>query len=214
MKEINFITEAYRENLAKLRVFKLSIIGIVIFLTITGASFAAITQVKNSTNKEIEKLTKVRELAKSQLDQLALLDKEKQDLDEKWNLLKGLRSTSAPEDLFYAIDLSLKDLDVWFTQLRYERKEHAASESEFIETGYFIIISPNKEKDSYAIGTTLMITGGSSNHSTLSSFVKNLLNQTSINDAKVLETSTDASAAVPHINFTLEIKVQSESYKS
>lgn len=211
MKEFDLIPAGYRENIAKLRLLKQFIVVLIALLVTTGVSFAAIQHAKNGAAIKIEKLTKVKEFTAMQRETLSLLESEKKDLDRKWKLLTSLRSAAAPEDLFHAIDISLRDLAIWFTHLKYERKEHNTKEDNLVETGYFIIISPTDENDSYAIGTTLTVSGSTPNHSTLSKFVKNLLDQPSINDARVLETSTDKRKESAHINFTLEIVVNQNS---
>ena len=211
MKEFDLIPSNYRTMIEKLQMLKIFSIGIAVFVLMSGISFAAIQKAKSNASIEIEKLTRVKEFTSMQRETLTLLENEKIELDNKWKLLKGLRQTTAPEELFYAIDLSLRDLAVWFTNLEYERREQSSKEDNLVETGYFIIISPTDENDSYVIGTTLTVSGGAANHSTLSRFVKNLLKQPSVNDARVLETFTDKSRKQRHINFTLEIIVNQDS---
>ena len=214
MKEFDLIPSNYRAMIEKLRLLKLFSVGLAVFVLMTGIAVAAIQKVKSDTAVEIDKLTKVKEFTSMQRETLVILENEKSELDNKWQLLTGLRKTTAPEDLFYAIDLSLRDLAIWFSNLKYERVEQSSKEENLIETGYFIIISPTDENDSYAIGTTLTIAGSAANHSTLSKFVKNLLDQSSVSNARVLETSTDKRNKKKHINFTLEIIVNQDGSTS
>ena len=212
MKEFDLIPSSYRERIEKFHMLKLFAIGLLILFVTAGAALGAIQHIKRGTDLEIEKLTRIKEFTSKQRETLTLLKEQKQELDNKWQLLNGLRSATAPEDLFYAIDQSLSDLDIWFTGLKYERKEQRSKEEKFVETGYFVIITPTDENDSYAIGTTMTITGSAPNHSTLSRFVKNLLDQPSVNDAKVLETSQDSKDDNIFINFNIEILVNQQSY--
>ena len=214
MKEFDLIPSTYRECIEKFRILKLFLGGLLVILITTGVALGAIQHIKRGTDLEIEKLTKIKEFTSKQRETLTALKQQKHELDNKWKLLKGLRSATAPEDLFYAIDQSLSNLDIWFTGLKYERKEQRSKEEKLVETGYFVIISPTDENDSYAIGTTMTITGSATNHSTLSKFVKNLLDQSSVNDAKVLETSQEKKDDDIFINFILEILVNQHGYIS
>ena len=205
MKEFDLIPETYRIYIWKVKVVKESLLIMVGVLLIIIATYSAIVHATQSTNAKIEKLTIVKEVTSKKQEELSKLQLVKKDLDSKWDLLNGLRSTPSPEDIFYSIDNALKDLDLWFTNLKYERTEYISEEDSFINTGYFVILSADNNKNTLSIGTKLLISGGAANHSTLSTFVKNLLAQPSVHNAKVLETSTQHVQKMAHINYVIEI---------
>lgn len=208
MKEFDLIPDSYRVYVAKLHIFKRAIIVLIIFIALSGLAYGAIEVAKRTTNEKIEILTLTNQVTQKQQQEFNDLQQVKQKLEGKWNLLNGLRSTPPPEDLLYAIDKALVDIDVWFTNLRFDRVERMLMKEEAVNTGYFIIINSDQDNESLSIGTTMVISGGAQNHSTLSTFVKNLLAQEIILDAKVLETSTTNKSK--YIDYVVEVVVNAE----
>ena len=98
--------------------------------------------------------------------------------------------------------------------MKFQRAEVQIEEEKLVNTGYFIIVTPDDEKQSLAIGTKMLISGEAPNHSNLSSFVKNLLDQSEILDAKVLGTSSDKNTKSKSVKFNLEITVNLENKAS
>lgn len=213
MKEFDLIPESYRTYLSKVKIFKISAFVLIIFIAASSISFGAIEIVKQSANKKISQLKSINEVTRQQQEILNELQDVKNDLEGKWDILNGLRSTASPEVLLYAIDHALVDSNVWFTNLRFDRTESSVQNEELVDTGYFIVINTDKDKLALSIGTKITVAGGAQNHSTLSKFVKNLLDQAVILDARVLQTSTNNHDK--HINYVLEIVVNSrESARS
>ena len=207
MDEIDLIPENYRIRVWKLGILKIFIIVFCVFLITSGVVYGALEYVKRDTNFEISKLFKVKEAAARQRDTLNILRNEKKELDYQWALLSGLRSAVAAEDLFIAIDKSIQSIDIWFTSIRFQRAEVEVSENSEVNTGYFVIVTPGEEKESWAIGTKMLITGEVPNHSTLSTFVENLLDQPEILDVNVLETSTSNKDNAKSVQFNLAITI-------
>lgn len=214
MKEFDLIPESYRIYIWKLQIVKISSLIFACILITIVIAYSAIVHAKNGASIQIEKLNAIKEVTSRQQDELNKLLQIKEDLDGKWDLLKSLRSTPPPEDIFYSIDAALRNVEVWFTNLKFERTERVSEQENLVDTGYFIIVNTGNDKSTLSIGTRLLITGGAANHSTLSSFVKNLLIQRSILDAKVLETSTERGQKKSHINYVLEIIVNQNNKAS
>lgn len=207
MHEIDLIPEFYRIRVWKLHILKIFAVMFCVLFVTSGAAYGALEYVKRDTNYEISKLFEIKEEAGRQLDTLKILRNEKKELDYQWALLSGLRSAIAAEDLFPAIDKAIQDLDIWFTSIRFQRAEVEVPENNEVNRGYFVIISPGEEKESWAIGTKMLIIGEVLNHSTLSSFVKNLLDQPEVLDANVLETSTNNINDIQSVRFNLSIDI-------
>lgn len=214
MNEIDLIPSNYRVHVWKLRILKLFGIIFCCLVVTTGAAYGGLEYVKRETSTEIAKLFKIKEITSQQRETLQALRVEKKELDYQWALLSGLRSAVAAEELFTAIDVAIQDVDIWFSSMKFQRAEVQVEEEKLVNTGYFIIVTPGEEKQSWAIGTNLLIAGEVPNHSTLSSFVKNLLDQPEILDAKVLETSSSKNENAKLVRFNLAITVNLENKKS
>jgi hypothetical protein len=211
MNEIDLIPVIYRENIWKSKILKIFSYVLITLFVLTGAVYGALEYVKRETVLEINKLSELKNITAQQRDSLNVLQDEKKGLNYQWTLLNGLRTAVAAEDLFVAIDTALKGVDVWFTSMKFQRTENEIEDQDTVKTGYFIIVSPEDKKELLAIGTKLFIAGGSPNHSTLSSFVKNLLDQPEILDAKVLETLSVNYMSDKYVKFNLAITINLNS---
>ncbi len=204
MKEFDLIPDSYRIYLWNIKMTKLSVVTLISIIIILLFTYNAIVHATQEAETKIEQLNLIEDGKKQFKVKYEELLEEKNNLENKWKLLNGLRSTPPPEDIFSTIDDALVGLEVWFTNLNYNRTEQLSEQQSLVNTGYFIIINAG-ENESLSIGTKLLISGGAGNHSTLSKFVKNLLVQDSVLDAKVLETSSKSNQGIGHINFVIEV---------
>ncbi|MFK7816938.1 MAG: PilN domain-containing protein [Gammaproteobacteria bacterium] len=210
MSEIDLIPSLYRDQVWKIRALKIfGFIFICLFL-IMSVSYGALEFVKNETKYEISQLSKIKEITAQQRNNLKVLREEKDALDYQWRLLSGLKSAVNAEDLFVIIDAAIQDVDIWFTSMIFQRAEVEMAEVNTVNTGYYLIVIPGEENQTLAIGTKMLITGEASNHSTLSSFVNNLLDQPEILDAKVLETSSNKNRDTRTVKFNLVVTINLE----
>lgn len=207
MNEIDLIPSDYRELLIKLRTLKVFGVIFLILILSTSAAYGALEYVKRGAQAEISKLSKIKEFTSQQREELRVLKLEKKQLEYQWMLLDGLRTAVVAEDLFVVIDNALHGVDVWFSSIKFQRNEIEIEEENTVHAGYFMIVTPSEEDQSLAIGTTMLITGEALNHSTLSSFVNNLIDQPEILDANVIETSSDKSRNSNIVKFNLVIIV-------
>ncbi len=210
MSEIDLIPRIYREHIWKLRAFKIFGVIFLSVLIVISVAYWALEYVKYETNSEISQLSKIKEITSQQRENLKLLREEKNELNYQWALLSGLRSAVDAEDLFVVIDAAIQGVDIWFSSMKFQRAELEVEKENLVNTGYFLIVTPGDEKQSLAIGTKMLISGEASNHSTLSSFVNNLLDQSEILDAKVLETSSNKNNKSRSVKFNLAITVNLE----
>ena len=210
MNEIDLIPSSYREKVIKLRTLK--IFGLIFLCVVlsTSIAYGALEYVKQGTNTEISKLSKIKEITSLQREELRNLKLEKEHLNHQWILLNGLRTAVAAEDLFVTIDKAIQDVDVWFSGMKFQRNEVEIEKGNTIHTGYFLITTPSNDDRSLAIGTTMLIKGEALNHSALSSFVNNLIDQSQILDAKVLETTSGKNHNSSSVKFNLAITVNLE----
>ena len=210
MDEIDLIPSYYRERVVKLRLLKIFGFIFLCLGLLTGVAYGALEYVNRETKVEISKLSKIKEITSLQREELRLLKLEKKKLDYQWALLDGLRTAVAAEDLFIAIDNAIQDVDVWFSSMMFQRNEVEIEEKNIVHAGYFFIVTPNDEEQSLAIGTKMHIKGEALNHSSLSTFVNNLIDQSEILDAKVLETSSGNNRDSNIVKFNLSITVNLE----
>ena len=179
-------------------------------LIILSVTYSAIVLATQDAEIKIDQLNLIEDSKKQYRAKYTELLQEKETLQNKWKLLNGLRSTPLPEEIFTTIDDALEGLEIWFTNLNYNRTEQFTEKNKLVNTGYFIILNTG-DKETLSIGTKLLISGGAENHSSLSKFVKNLLVQEFIIDAKVLETSSDKNQRIRHINFVIEVVLNQEA---
>lgn len=210
MDEIDLIPSYYRERVVKLRLIKIFGLVFLCLGLLTGVAYGALEYVNRGTKVEISKLSKIKEITSLQREELRLLKLEKKKLDYQWALLDGLRTAVAAEDLFIAIDNAIQDVDVWFSSMMFQRNEIEIEEKNIAHAGYFFIVTPNDKEQSLAIGTKMHIKGEALNHSSLSTFVNNLIDQSEILDAKVLETSSGNNRDSNIVKFNLSITVNLE----
>lgn len=211
MSEIDLIPSLYRDQVWKMRVLKTFGFVFICLLLIMGVAYGGLEFVKNETKYEIDHLSKVKEITAQQRENLKELREEKEALKYQLELLSGLKSAVNAEDLFVIIDLAIQDVDIWFTSLKFQRAEIEMTELNTVNTGYFLIVTPGQVNQTLAIGTKMLISGEASNHSTLSSFVSNLLDQPEILDAKVLETTSNKNRDTRSVKFNLAITINLEN---
>jgi hypothetical protein len=205
MSEIDLIPNAYKEHVWKLHALKVFVFIIMSVLVLTGLAYGALSYAKNMTTMEVLNLSNKKEIASQQRENIRLLDQEKSELGYQLRLLNGLRSAVDAEDLFVVIDTAIEDIDIWFTNIKFQRAEIEVDHENVVNTGYFLIVTTSNENKALAISTKMLITGEAANHSTLSKFVNNLLDQVEILDAKVLETSSDRDHKGDVVRFNLSI---------
>ena len=207
MDEIDLIPSSYRDLICKLRTIKIFAYIFLVLISLSGIAYGALEYVKYEASKEIAELSELKAITSQQREELNQLKADKSKLEHQWALLNGLRSAVAAEDLFIVIDTAIKDVDVWFTAMKFQRAEYEVEKENVVNTGYFLIVTPDKDKQSLAIGTKLHITGEAPNHSMMSKFVNNLLDQPEILDVKVLETKINNNHKASSVNFNLAIMI-------
>ncbi len=211
MSEIDLIPNDYRERILKYRALKIFSYILVCLILTTGFAYGSLEYIKRETNTEVIKLSEIKKITTQQINNLQVLKNEKKSLDYQWALLNGLRTAVVAEDLFVAIDRAIQDVDVWFSSMKFQRIEHNIEGNANFYPGYLIIVTPGDEKISFAIGTTMTIEGEAPNHSTLSTFVNNLIDQTVILDANVIETTSSNNRKSNVVKFNLVITVNLEN---
>ena len=165
--------------------------------------------------KEIVVLEKKKAISSHQRGILQELEKDRDLLTKKREVLEKLRGGALAEDMFVNIDRALDGRNIWFKSWKFARAGSMTSEKpRGVNTGYFIVIPENervnqKEQEAWRIQTHMEVSGQATDHEALSSFVRRVLQQPQIGDVRILNTQQQVNADKPVIDFKLVIMVNS-----
>ena len=214
MKEFDLIPDSYRNYVWMIQTMKIFFWSFICLLIFIIVAYSALVNAKQNANEKIDEYNQIKQLSQNQQAKLSELQAIKNNLNSEWKLLNGLRSTPPPENIIYAIDKALENLDIWFTQLNYQRTEQITENNKTVETGYFIIVQSDQNDQTLSLGAKLTIIGGATDHSTLSTFVKNLMTESTIIDARVMETTMQGQQDINHINYVVELIINQHKQRS
>ena len=215
MHELNLIPASYMERLKIKRWCQLfwfvfaSVLAIVF-----GLRFAIINKTMALNTKiEIRQIDKQSSI--NQQQKYNALVAEEVKLKKEREILNGLRGGPSAKQILLAVDRVMPD-DVWFTQWSFNRAgEITPVQPATVQTGYFIIIpqdangSPNQQ--AWKLNTHMEISGQARNHSSLSGFIRNLINQPEIDDVKVINTSLRSYTSSQVVEFNLVVIINNRS---
>jgi hypothetical protein len=213
MNEIDLIPASYRKQLLFTKWLKQAL-----FVLITSAAFIVIVSfVLGAYTEEVEvqlsELQSQKMISTQQRNELEKLNLRKKALMQQQDLLAGLRSGLAVEQIFVTLDKAMTNDSVWIINWRFRRAGTVVDKDpKTVNRGYFIVI-PNIERpqqeEAWKIETTMTIQGQALDHSALSEFVSNLIEQPEIQTVRVVR--TDLTNLFDHklVNFSLDIIVAS-----
>lgn len=210
MNEIDLIPAVYRKRLLFSHWLRLSayLLGALSVL-ILGAFFVLRTETLK-VDQELKLLQSQKAISTQQRKELEKLDARKQDLSQQLDLLAGLRSGSAAEQMFLTIDRAMSEGDVWFTNWEFRRAGSATEKDpKTVNTGYFIVI-PKGEKtreETWMIETQMMIKGEAMDHAALSNFVSKLIDQPEIQSVRVVKSELFSLNGHKLVKFSLDVVV-------
>ena len=214
MHELDLIPASYKERLKIkrwCRQFGSVFVGALVVMF--GLKIAVINKTM-ALNSKIEVLQKDKQTSIEQQQKYNDLVTKEVKLRKDLEILNGLRGGPSAKQILLAVDRVMQD-DIWFTQWSYNRAgEITPVQPATVQTGYFIIIpqeassSPNQQ--AWKLNTHMEINGQALNHSSLSSFIRNLIKQPEIEDVKVINTSlrSDISSQVVEFNLVVIINNQ------
>lgn len=210
MGEIDLIPAVYRKRRQLMRWLKVAGVSLMgLTLSITGL-FGFLRMEANKLDMEIRKLQLQEAITTQQRDELERLNARFLDLTQQHDLLAGLRGGAAAGKMFATVDRAMADAEVWFTDWNFRRAGTATdTDPEAVHTGYFIVIptdQPNK-KEAWTIETQMKISGAALDHSALSQFVSNLIDQPEIQNVRVVRTETVIVSSRPLVRFRLDVLV-------
>jgi hypothetical protein len=212
---MDLIPEDYRRYLQQLHILHQWGLLILVYLALSTLIFLGLKYTSNEYQKEIVVLEKKKAISSHQRGILQNLEKDRNELVEKHQILEKLRGGALAEDMFVNIDRALSGNTVWFKNWKFVRAGSRTSEpAKGVNTGYFIVIpeadrNNNKEKETWKIQTHMEVSGQATDHEALSSFVRRVLQQPQIRDVRILNTQKQAYADRTVVDFKLVITVNS-----
>jgi len=214
MHELDLIPASYKERLKIKRWCHLfGIVFASVLVIVAGLRFA-ITNKATALNAEIEVRQKDKQFSLEQQQKYNTLVAEEVKLRKELEILNGLRGGPSAKQILLAVDRVMPD-DVWFTQWSFSRAgEITPVQPATVQTGYFIIIpqdangSPNQQ--AWKLNTHMKISGQARNHSSLSGFIRNLIDQPEIADVKVVNTSLRSYTGSQVVDFNLAVIINNQ----
>ncbi len=182
---------------------------IVLTLLVLGA-FVWLHEETAKVDLQLQQLQSQKAISTQQRSDLEKLNSRKKDLKQQLDLLAGLRSGVAAEQMFTTIDRALASGDVWFTNWRFRRAGTPAEKTRNeVGTGYFVVIpnGKNNREETWKIETHMTIDGGALDHAALSHFVSSLIEQPEIKRVRVLRSELARHNRNKLVEFSLEVVV-------
>ena len=217
MNEIDLIPAAYRKHRLFSRWMKRSLSALLAITLVFIGTFLFLRYETEKIDRELKQLQSQKAITTQQRRELEILNARKHELIQQLNLLAGLRSGSAAEQMFLTIDRALSGDDVWFTQWHFRRAGTATEKDpKTVNTGYFIVIPKGKKsrEETWMIETQMTIQGEALDHAALSRFVSNLIDQPEIQQVRVVKTDLVRVNQHKLVRFSLDIVVSSGGLKS
>ncbi len=213
MHEIDLIPADYRVMILRKHWIRLFTIIVSALLLVSASAYAAIGYVTQKNKSDIERLQVQKTISTQQQNELSLLRDKKSELQQQWKLLNGLRSGAAAETMLEMIDRTLPGNDVWFLVWHFKRAGIVVEEPPAtVNTGYFIVIPKGEgavKPQAWQIQTHMTIKGQARDHAALSEFVKQLFQQSEVQDVRIVKTVLRQYAAASVVDFDLAIVVNS-----
>jgi hypothetical protein len=182
-------------------------------MIVFGLRFAIISKTI-ALNSRIEVLQKEKQTSIEQQQKYNELVSHEVKLRNQLEILNGLRGGPSAKQILLAVDRVMQN-DVWFTQWTFIRAgEITQVQPATVQTGYFIVIpqeanaSPNQQ--AWKLDTHMEISGQALDHSSLSSFISNLIKQPEINDVKIINTSLRSYTNSQVVEFKIVVIINNQ----
>lgn len=213
MADLDLIPQDYRDWLSRRAMLRQYVIVFLILNVLILASSGVLAHFSQGAAQRIQDLQAQSAITEQQQVQLEMLREQQGEYERRWSLLRGLRAGAAVEDIFKIIDEALVDDDLWFVDWRFQRAGVVVNgETRDVETGYFVIVLEDgnyNENLDWKVETLMTVSGQARDHQALSTFVRALFEQPSIQDVSVRKTSRANYAGGRVVSFELGIVLNS-----
>lgn len=214
MADIDLIPNSYRTRRWQTRWMKTTAGVLVGLIVVLAAGLFTLNVATTKSKSRVDALQLQQSLTAQQRADLERLNAEKKELLQQFELLSGLRSGAAAEDMFVTIDRALVDDEVWFLEWEFQRAGVLVSDGvRTVNTGYFIVVPEGADKpadDSFRVQTNMTIRGQAQDHSALSGFVRRLFAQSEIGDVRIRRTSVNSREQYDTVDFDLAVVLNTD----
>lgn len=212
---MNLIPEDYRIYLQQLRIMQAWSLLMFAALALAAAISFGLYYMANQYQAEVTLLEKKKAISSQQRGVLQGLEKDRNQLTKKYEILQKLRDGAAAENMFITIDRALDGNNIWFKNWSFERAgSRTGDQQEAVNSAYFIVISEsdrakNRTQAAWIIQTHMVVNGEAVDYEALSSFVRRLMQQPEIGDVRILNTRQHTYDSKNVVDFKLAITVDS-----
>lgn len=217
MAELDLIPSDYRRLRALRRWLVRAAVAYAVLFAGFGLCRTALALGVRSRSQQLELLDAALAREQSQQARLAALQQERAAAQQKLQILEGLRGGVAAVDVFQVIDRAAEP-SVWFLDWKFRRAGEIVEKDPIrVQTGYFIVLPPELNAPSetrergWLMQTHMQIHARARDHSSLAGFVRRLVEQPEIAEARVLNTSTARQGAAEVIDFELAVVVRTRA---
>jgi len=213
MADIDLMPRDYRNWLGQQAVLRrFTVLFVVLNAVIFGLGIV-LAQTADRAEAKAVQLKAENAITQQQQMQLQQLKDQQAEYERQWSLLRGLRAGAAIDDIFTIVDRALIPGELWFLDWSFRRAGVVVDgEQRGVETGYFVIVSEDKESNANAnleVETHMTIHGQARDHQALSTFVRALFEQDDIKDVNVQKTSRTDYATGRVVDFDITIVLNS-----
>lgn len=217
MAELDLIPSDYRRLRALRSWLARAAVAYLALLAVLILCRAALAFGVSSRSAQLALLDIALAREQGQQAQLAALQQQRDAAQQNLRILEGLRGGVAAVEVFQVIDRAA-DPTVWFLDWKFRRAgEIVEKDAVGVQTGYFIVLppesrAPNEARErGWLLQTHMQIHAQARDHSSLAGFVRRLVEQPEIAEARVLETSTARQGAAEVIDFELAVVVRTRA---
>lgn len=214
MTEIDLIPSDYRVRQWQTRYLKLFALVMIVVAGAHVVVYAGLVREVALARTQIAELQSKQLITSQQRSDLEALSTKRTEFLRQLELLNGLRSGGAAEQMFVTVERALTSEDIWFVDWRFQRSGVVVDDEQAaVNTGYFIVVpaqTDGGEQKPWQVRTHMTIRGQSRDHSALSAFVKGLFAQPEIEDVHVGRTSRSRVASVNVVDFDLAVVMNTD----
>jgi hypothetical protein len=217
MADLDLIPTDYRRMQSLRRALARAAVAYLILVAGFGVGRAALGLGVQRRSDQVDRVEAA--LAREQVQQARIAEL-KRALDEAGRhlrILDGLRGGTSATEVLQFVDRAVEP-SVWFIGWEFRRAgEVVEKDRAQVHTGYFIVLPPEPNaadparERGWLMQTHMKIHAQARDHSSLAGFVRRLVAQPEIAEARVIETRTARKGAVEVVDFELAVALRTRS---
>ncbi len=211
MNEIDLIPADFRRQRQTRRLLKsfvlllLALAAVVLAITLGFGWQAA------RLDRQLTDLQERNRIGTEQRKQLAELERQRQSLTQRLQLLHGLRSGVAADRLFLMMDRVLPEQGLWLTQWQFRRAGTRVDAPDTpLGQGYFLVIprdgrSRDQKPQTWRIDSEMTLSGQAEDYAALSAFILRLTDQPEVARVRMIDNQRVDYAGGKLVNFRIGV---------